>query len=104
MTLAEDIAGDHTHFDGVETVTVTMQGVEDPASCSALQMPLKLGPDSGGTPSTEGRRVIWNVWTTTLTIQPGDRITESGGTIWIVENTQQVTLNTRWRCTCQEAR
>ena len=100
MTLASDIAGDHTHFDGVEEVTVTASGVET-ENVSALQMPLDLGPDAG---ELESRQTVWNVWSTVLTIRPGDKITESGGTVWMVLNTQYVTLKTRWRCTCQEAR
>ena len=99
MTLAADLAADYTLFDGVEEVTITSAGV-DTASVPALQRPLQLGPDA----LTEVRRTTWHVWSTALTIRPGDVLTDSGGTVWVVENSQQVTFKTRWKLTCQEAR
>lgn len=33
-------------------------------------------------------------------VKPGDKITDSGGDVWIVGLVSLVTLGTRWRCVC----
>jgi len=103
MTLVSDIAGDWAYIDGVEDVTHTSRpaGTET-ASVKALRRPRSLGHRSSESFAVDPDTIVWHLWSTTLTVRPGDLITDGDSEAWIIESCERTTLNTRWRCVCRK--
>lgn len=104
MTLASSIAGDYAYFDGIETVLHTAR---DTGTVTTSIPALKSSPQRGSVFSSDPVAIdpdttMFSLWSTTLTVSPGDRITQSDGTFWIVENAAHSTMATRWRCMCRK--
>jgi len=106
MTLASDIAGDHTEFDDiVETVSVTTYpGGNTVTGVKAVRGNLDTGSTSpGGVFAAESEAVPWSVWADELgntLIQPGDRIIDSGNSTFVVSTSKRIWLNTGFYCLC----
>lgn len=109
MTLAADIAGDHTIFDSVETVTLTplptgsavatVKSLREPLTKADLEYFAGLGIDATA--------IVFNLWNATLgglSPKSPDTITDGDAVVWTIHEATQETLGTRWRCRCLKQR
>ena len=104
MTLADDIAGDWSVFDGVETVSLTPQNPPAAAVTGVKAMrraltrrEVDLIEMTGGVQVSD---LCWSLWDATLggtEPQVGDLITDGGGQDWSILVLELTTLGTRWR-------
>lgn len=110
MALADDIEDDWQYIDGVEDVTVTptTSAAAAQASVKALQRQLSrsdvfFGSTAGISPSD----TVFHLWKSTLgsvVPNPGDKITQSDGTVWEILSLQYSPQTRRWRCICRKQR
>jgi len=108
MTLATDIAGDHSVIDGTETVTVTPQNPTGTADSSVTALRRQLSRRElqfsgiiGLTPDD----MVWHLWETTMSmssVKAGDLITDSASVVFTILSASKDTLGTRWRCPCRK--
>lgn len=104
MSITSDIAGDHVHIEGVETVTFTPQ---NPAQAALATVKGKrMSPTKGdlallGGLALNEETAVWHLWNATMgsyAPKPLDLITQGTGEIWAVRMAPRLTLDTRWRC------
>jgi len=108
MGLAEAIAGEWRHIDGVETVAYTSPADVTDADVKAIrQAPSWREVTLGGPAGIQATDVVWLVWAETCSQTPVQRgkITDSAGAVWTILSFAAETwgaITIRWRCVCRK--
>lgn len=108
MALADDIAADYRHVDGIERVTFD-DGVNSTATVQAHREKLSFREATLGGPVGIGPQdIVWVVWSATLgDVEPCRlaTITDSESNVWTVLSLTETALGTtsiHWRCICRK--
>ena len=107
MALADNIAADYQHVDGIETVTHTVKMTGTATNTvQAHREDLSFREiATGGPAGIEPGDIVWVVWSQTVATDPvgGDTITDSEGVVWTVKALTETSIGTTsisWRCVC----
>ena len=111
MNLAQQLADDYRHIDGIEEVT--LEPIAGDGSTSTPVTGIKAlrrharsraaQPRAAGAAIDE-EQLIWHLWKSTLGAHipvPGDVVLSGDGTRWTIQQAESQTLGTRWRLVCE---
>lgn len=109
MNLAQRLADDYRHIDGVENVTLQPVAGDGAAGTPVTDVKglRRHSRQTANDPRAAGaaidtEAVVWHLWTSTLagtSPRPGDQIQAGDGSVWTIQQAESQTLGTRWRIT-----
>lgn len=100
-----DLSDEYLVFDGTEPVTLTYHraaGDNSRRVDHALREPVKIQVSAGEWIISD-KECFWNLWKKEVgSIEPiqNDRIKDCKGKVWVIQDVENPTLATRFRCRC----